>query len=40
MDKLRKVLSGNENRDDDSTTGIIPVSIILHYLLQVTFQQK
>jgi hypothetical protein len=26
MDKLRKVLSNQENRDNDSSTGILPVS--------------
>lgn len=28
MDKLRKVLSGQDNRDNDSSTGILPVSFL------------
>lgn len=30
MDKLRKALSGQDSRDNDSSTGILPVSKILH----------
>lgn len=34
MDKLKKVLSGNDNQDDDSSTGIFSVRFILfHYFL-------
>lgn len=28
MDKLRKALSGQDNRDNDSSTGILPVSVL------------
>lgn len=39
MDKLRKALSGQDNRDNDSSTGILPVSKILHNIwhLIITF---
>lgn len=31
MDKLRRALSGDDGRDDDSATGILPVSSFKNY---------
>lgn len=35
MDKLRKALSGQDSRDNDSSTGILPVS--MEHKLDISF---
>lgn len=36
MDKLRRALSGDDGRDDDSATGILPVSSFKNYTVLVS----
>lgn len=37
MDKLRKALSGQDSRDNDSSTGILPVSNIFYKSTIIVF---